>query len=283
MDRRAEALGEAAGRAATRFGERFAARVALARDRERADALAIEARPVAEALLEGLSSAERVDAEANELREAIALASLLGRKAGDLDLTPTGALEVAPALVAAVAGEGHAEASELEPTLRAVCLEGYVAAREERLEERAARRAAEAIPVVELVPRCIVVLPSGLQSAEELERLADDVGRRLLDRDARACLVHAAGLREPDRERASQLFALQATCRMLGVRCVFSGVGPAWREAAEEAHLDLTDLHLAPTLSAGLGAALEACGYELRERPALGGVLRRLVGRKADG
>lgn len=283
VSRRAEAFGEAAGRIAERFEARFGARVALDRDRARAAELAFEVRPVAQALLEGLAHASAVEPEAPELREAMALASLLGRRAGDLGVTPSGALAVVPVLLDVASAEaGAVDAGALEEPLAAVCLEGYVAAREERLEERAVRRAADAIPLVEVVPGCFAVLPAGRQSADELERVADEVGRTLLERDARACLVHAGGLAPPDHGRVAPLFAIHGACRMLGVPCIYSGLSDAWRRAAAAAPLDLSDVRLEPTFARGLAAALDAVGLETRPRAALGQVLRRLVGPRKE-
>lgn len=272
MGRDARALRDDAEAVASRFGQRFAAGAALARDRELADALAVEARPIAEALLE--ASATTVDPRAPELREALALTSLLGRRAAALGATPTAALAIAPCLIAASERE---DLDALIEPLRAVCLEGYVAAREDALREDGARRAADAISVVTLAPGCVAVLVSGDQDADEIERVFEELGRRLLDGGARACLVSCAGLREPDRERARQLFAVHATCTMLGVECTYAGVPDGWREAAREAGLDLSYVRFEPDFASGMRAALFACGLELRARAGIGDVLRRFV------
>ncbi|HEY8431898.1 MAG TPA: hypothetical protein VIL20_26155, partial [Sandaracinaceae bacterium] len=131
MDR-GEALAEAAARVAAGFGERFAAAVPLRRDRDLAPELAVEARPVVEALLAGARAAERIDPGDGALREAVTLASLLGRRAAVLGATPTGAVAIAPCLVQAASVEEARVEALLEP-LRAVCVEGYVAAREEAM------------------------------------------------------------------------------------------------------------------------------------------------------
>lgn len=279
MVREGVRIREAAGRVVERFRERFPALVALARDRALAEPLAIETRPVAEALLEGLAGAGGVDPQRGELRETLALASLLGRRAAVLGATPSAALAIVPALTDAASPE-DARAAELVEPLRAVCLEGYVAAHDEAWEERADRRAAGAIPILEPAAGCVVVAPAGVQDADRLEEVLEELGRRLLDRDARACVVDASGLREPDPERARRLFGIEATCRMLGVACIFAGVSAPWARAASEAGLDLAELRTAPDFAAGLAAALDACGLEVRPRAGLSEVFRRMVARR---
>lgn len=273
------ALSEAAARVAGRFAGALRERVALTRDRDLADTLASEVLPVAEALLDGLGAASRVDRDAPELREALALTSLLGRRAALLGVTPTGALAIVPALIAALSGETDRGAA-LSQALIEVCIEGYVAERDEQAAERAAARAAKAIPVVEVAPGCVVVIAAGLQDAGELERVIDDVGRVLLERGARACVMDAGALEAPDPERARYLFAIHATCMMLGVECVFSRVSDAWIAAGRDAGLRTEELRVEPQLTEALRIALAACDLELRRRAGLGDVLRRMVKRR---
>lgn len=267
---------EGAERAAERFGERFRQRAGSVADRALGDSLTLEAAPVVEALLEGLRAAGRADGSALELREALTLTRLLGRRAAELGTSPAGILALAPSIVEAIAPDAPG-CEPLQSDLAAIALEGYLALREERLADDAARRLADAIAVIELAPRCIVVVPSGVQHDDELERVFDELGRRLLARDARACVVHLADLREPDRERARRVFGLHATCLMLGAVCIFTSADEGWREAAREAGIDVGQLRFESDFGVGLAAALEACGLELRPRDGFGAVLRRLV------
>jgi hypothetical protein len=267
-------LAEAADRAAARFGELLAASAAIEADRALASELAIEARPVAYALLEGIAGVDRIEPRAPELREAIALASLLGRRAAILGATPTAAVRIAEHLLAAIP---EANAGSLLEALSGACIEGYVAAREDVAEERASARAAAAIPIVELAPGVFAIFPAGVQEPEQLERVMDELGRRMLERDARACVVHVAGVQELDRERAAQIFAAQSTCSMLGVYCVFSGIDHAWERAAREARIDLREVVVETDLHAALRGALARAGYELSTKAALGDVLKRWI------
>jgi hypothetical protein len=256
--------------AAERFAELFTQRVSLAGDRALAGDLAVEARPVFEALLVGAAGAARIDAREPELREAIALASLLGRRAAVLGATPSAAISIAPLLIEAL---GRADLEALRDTIAAVSIEGYCAERDDQAAALAHRRAADAMPIVELAPGVIAFFPAGVQEPDELERVIDDLGRRLLERDARACVVHLGGLREPDRDRAGRVLAVRSTCAMLGVECVISGLSEAWARAAREARVELEELTIEPDLS----AALRRAGIEPREKSGIGQLLKRWI------
>lgn len=259
-------------RAAEAFGDRFGAAVELSADGALAAELSYQARPLLQALLEGLESS--TDARAPELREAFALCNLLGRRAAALDASPTAAARLVPTLLAAVDG-----ADSLGEPLREILLEGYVAEREDRLRDEGALRAAGAIPVIRLTPGCFVTLPHGDQDADPLQEHGEELGRRLLDGDAKALVVYARGLVRPDPERASQLFAIQESCRMLGVRCIFAAVGEDWVSAARERVSDLEHTERVGTLGEALDLALAECGYTLGPHAPLNRIWRRLVGR----
>lgn len=258
-----------------RFRARLAELVAFNDDRVLGEELEPEAMTVVDAIVEAIGDAPVPPIDGLELREALTLTSLLGRRAGLLDATVALALALAPAILHSV----EIDVGRHLDSFRTVAIDGYVRAREERQIEIGGRRAADAIPAVELVRGCFVVFLRGLQEADELERVLDDLGRRLLDRDARALLVDAAGLRGPDRERAGQLFAVHATCVMLGVTCVYSGVGPQWRAVASERGTDLTDVRFADDLPHALDIVLDACDLEIRKPTRFRRVLERLVGR----
>lgn len=224
-------------------------RAALAHDRELAEPLALEAQPVLQALAESAA-------------EASALANLLGRRAGLLGLTPGGVLAVAPALVDSV--DDNAE--DVLHTLNALCLEGYVAAREEVSAQQGAERAAAAIAQCMFAQGCVGVFVRGDQDADAMEARLSEIARDLLDRDAKACVVHAARLIRPSRDRAMKLFSLAYSCRLLGVRCIYSAVGDDWLKAAEEGGFDLNEVEVDPSFESALNKVLAHCGLQVRNR-----------------
>lgn len=238
-------------------------------DQTMAAEVAREARPVAIAL----AALAGVDSDGLEAREATALTSLLGRRVGVLGLTPTAMLTVLPLLLEAM-DLPHTLGARLQP----VFVEGYVAAREEGLEDTNAERMARGVVDFEPLPRLRVVSIGGEQTASALEPVLDELGRRLLDKDAAALLVHVQRLTRPRPETAARVFTLDATCRMLGVRCIFVGVQPDLRASAEERGLDLTLVECVSEPAEAFRVAAETCGWTVRER-GFGPALRRFVGR----
>ncbi|HBQ11155.1 MAG TPA: hypothetical protein DEF51_08250 [Myxococcales bacterium] len=195
-------------------------------------------------------------------------------------MTPSAALALAPAIVAAASAESDASLDPIAGPIAELTLEGFVMAREDRLREDGARALAGAIPIVEAAPGCVVMIAGGAQSAEELERVVEELGRRLLNRDAKACLVDASEL-PPSPELARPLFAAHVSARMLGTRCLFTGLDDArWASPAREAGLTLGELERVDRFAEGLRVALETCDLELRHRSGLGNVIRRLLDRE---
>ena len=262
--------------AEARFAERFVALAPTRADRDLVDAIRPEAAIVMQAFVEAVGEGELPAIGGPELRESLTLSSLLGRRAALLEATPAAALELAPALVDALAPD--LDLATLVDSLRTTILDGYVRGCEERLHAEAARRAAEAIPIVELAPGCMAVFLRGLQDADALEPRIDDLGRRLMKRDAKACIVDATDLKEPDAERAAQLFGVRAACAMLGVRDFYVGVTEPWQRALTERGVDLREITLVDRLPDALEQALEVCGLEVRAPIAIERAFRRLLG-----
>jgi hypothetical protein len=247
--------------------------LALESDRALVGVLAVEAAPVIEALSSGLDCSSRPEARAHELREGLTLTRLLGRRAEELGASPTAASAVASALVA----ELCAAVGPLDPLaddLRAVLCEGFVEAREERTSAGVGRRLAEAIPVLEVLPRCTAVLPRGSHDTDELERVLEQVGRRCLERETRVCLVDLGRAAELDEETVRRYLTLHSSCAMLGVRCIFTAVPEGWLAAARACGVNLEPVSIASDFEAGLRVAAELSGLSLRPRSRLGSLLR---------
>jgi hypothetical protein len=232
-----------------------------------------EAEPLLEALAFAIEAAG-ADPLALEYRDALGMSAHLGRCAALWRVTPTALLVCIDAVIEGLDAVGLRSTRELERTLRAVMFEGYCAALEERTQDDVARRAASELRPVRLAPRCWAIIVAGEQAADSLRVALDRACRTMLDADARACLVHLVSA--PHEDLASEVFAFDATARMIGVETVFSGVDARWRDAAE-GHAELSRILHYETLEEGLQHALQTTGVEIRAT----GPLARLWSRVA--
>ncbi|MBZ0120506.1 MAG: hypothetical protein K8H88_26170, partial [Sandaracinaceae bacterium] len=246
--------------ASARFAEGWTARCKLARDRALVADMTLEARPVLESLLEARRFCPELEPSRPELSEPLALASLLGRRAANLGGTVGGVLELGPLLADSIGGGPPA----LVESLRALTVEGFVSAREETLAELADRRAAEATVCFLLAPRVMWVALAGAQSGDALEPVLEQIGRTMLERDVRACVVDVSALRRLDRDVVARALGLHATAQMLGASAIFVGISETWRDLAEQAGTSLADVRHAPDPVSAARDALASCGLELR-------------------
>lgn len=239
---------------------RYLERVVLELDKRHAAELALEARPVALALLSmGASETKHADRW-----EGWPLVALLGRRAGALEITPTASLAFIHALVDTCIPKERLH-GELREGLSAAYLEGYVAARDESASVQRVEEFAKHPPLVELVEGCWVLVLRGDLDAETLSAVVEVAGRRLLGSNASAICVDMRGLVGPRRDRALALFGLNDLAAMIGCTCVFTGVGEPWRRAAEEAGVVVDTLISERSGVAAWERALHACGLVVRK------------------
>lgn len=259
------------------FCSAYVAAVTLDEDRAAAEELAREATPALEALRRWVQMDPA--AQDNLLRsEALAMVSLLGRRAARLGISPSAALALVEGLMASVANAGLPLEAAAR-SLRAVCLEGYVAASAERVQELRASQWVEQQAMVEFVAHGLLLLPSGISEPAQLSELGERFVRALFRHEARVGWMDLSALAEPSAARAGALLGIREGTAMLGCGCVFSGVGPAWQAAFSEACEDPTILILEPSFDAGLSRALGIVAHEVRPHGPLAAALKRLRGR----
>ena len=281
------------GRGLLRFVDRFRAEATFEADRALAQELGMEARPAVHALglaveldplVEKDSPAElhAVERSADGPRavelgpeigpqpephasldqhEALAMATLLGRRAAVLGATPSGATLVVPALCAALKRPLRAS---LRRALEVAVMEGFVLGREEMVRAAAARSAAAALAPVRLTERSFLLMLAGTHEPELLEEVLDEFARQVLRADALSSLIDVRGLQPIDRATVSVVFAAQASARMIGAQCIFSGVDARWREAMRSAAIREDDLETYERFRPALHAVLAREGLEVR-------------------
>ncbi|MBW1832945.1 MAG: hypothetical protein JRJ10_14840 [Deltaproteobacteria bacterium] len=219
----------------------------------------------------------RGDYESFGFRECFAVLTLLGRRLALLDLTPTAAIQVVVLAVRSI--ERPQETFSREFAQRAVeaSMEGFVLGREERSAQTAEARAAKPLRPLRIGDAVFALILSGVHEPAVLSECVDALGRAMLNSDVEMAVVDVTQIGDPNRERATAIFAADEITRMLGGVCVFTGVDARWRAAAADARIPLDELQIALDLRGAVAAAQAmAAGANDMAKPTWRALLDRL-------
>jgi hypothetical protein len=213
-------------------------------------------------LLSELPAEERAtgDYESFGFRECFAVLTLLGRRLALLDLTPTAAIQVVLLALHAVGGSEQSPSGGFAQHVIAATLEGFVLGREERVAQTAEARAAKPLKPLRIDEAVFALIVSGVHEPAVLSECVDALGRAMLNADVEIAIVDLTQLGEPNRERATAVFAADEITRMLGGVCFFAGVDSRWKAAATDARIPLDALQIVPDLVGAIAAAHELTG-----------------------
>lgn len=253
-----------------RFAEVLAERLPFAGDRERIEELEREVRPAVASLDLALAVEIAGDEASFAHHEGLAMVHLLGRRAAELDVSPFAAAQLVPALASAF---GDAIPARFVALLDATCIEGFVRGREEVVEARARRRAAEGLPSLRIAPTCHVLVLAGDVDADAVEARGASFARELFAAEAASAVLDLSRLVTLDRPMGGALAEAVTSARVIGVTCHLSGIDDTRRALLGDYGFAPEQLHA--RFDDALRAALDVAGLEVRAK----GGLRRLLGR----
>ncbi len=223
-----------------------------------------EARPTVHSLL----FASSLDTEGSprdlQRHEAMAMATLFGRRVASLGMTPSVMMTLVPGLMGALEAEGVDVDRALVRELSSVCVEGFVRGREESVTAEGDARVAQTFTTLEPAPGVFALVLAGDPSPESIEEALESFARALFGAEAKVCMLEVSGLSVGSPRLARALFSIDETARMIGVRCLFSGASEQSRVEAQGAGLDLDALEFHQNFGDALRFALECMRAEGR-------------------
>ncbi|MBI2895714.1 MAG: hypothetical protein HYY06_19310 [Deltaproteobacteria bacterium] len=247
---------------ATRWKVAHLKACAFAPDREAVGVVHGESGAILEALGVASSGSAPDDLSDFSHREVIGLVVARSRQMAALGVTPGAAAAYVPTLASAL---GVGLEARLQGLL-AVAMEAYVLARDERVVREAQDVLTERTPVIRIGDGLVACFLMGNPEPERVTRIVERLEREAFRAEARAILVDLGNM-QTDPEALSAAFGADEGAKMLGVRCVFTGVDERVRRAIAEAGLRIDGLEVAASFEGGLDL--------LRRR----GLLNRLLGR----
>ena len=245
-------------------------------DEHLADGVALEARPVIDALVEAWRLQTDHSADRLEHREAYAFMNLLGRRMADQKIPAAPSTEAATLLVDAARDHGIGLTRKMEQGLLSVFFEGFTRSIEDKMGEILDERLALGISIVPLAPRVLLVPLAGELSLDAIVSFADRLGRELLRHDAVAVVLDVGELRAPTADAAAEVLNLHSVARIVGASAYFARVPSSFLDQARTTGINLELLETCPTFDVAVERALGAAGTRLGARFPLKQVLARL-------
>lgn len=216
--------------------------------------------------------------ESFDFRECFTVLTLVGRRLALLDLTPTTAIQVTRLALQSLDPSNEPGVEGFSQHAIAAAMEGFVLGREERVSQMAMERAASCLKPLRIDGSIFALMISGAHEPAVLSDCVDALGRAMLEADVELAIVDLTQLAEPNRDRATAVFAADEIAKMLGGQCVFTGVDQRWRAAATDARIPLDSMQIAPKLVEALEAARKSADRDAAARtPRWRALLGRLL------
>lgn len=212
------------------FRQRYTASAPFTEDRALADDLTEQARPVFEALCDPTP-----EADSDPDHEAMALLTLLSRRAGLMGATPAASLGLCRGIELGLQIGGSTLSAAALEQLSQVILEGYVAGRDERVTADLRRAAVESLALLPLGQQAFALVVAGRFASEDLAPRLEEMERELLRTDARSLVLDVTRLVHLADDVPRLLCGVLATSQSLGVTAFVCGLDAhaqaPWREA----------------------------------------------------
>ena len=223
---------------------------AFGADKVHADEVSAEAWPVIQTLVQ--------DGDASH--ESQTMVTLLGRRLGQLGVSPLTMSYLLPAITTALAEQGASLPAALAAQLNGMCTEGYLRAVQETLATSHQEEMTLGVPIIHPIPGCAALILTHGLTVDAATEVADRFGRILLKKDAKSAIVDVSRVRDKD-VRNTAIHTSADAARMLGVLCVVV-ISPLDQE--ESLHADI-DIYV--KFADALRAACRAEGIMLRSLP----------------
>lgn len=219
-------------------------------DRSAVSSVHEESLAIVEAALAQLDAKDAPDLSAFAHRELVQLVVARAQHMAQVGMTPAAVAAYVPSLAEAM---GDRFPDRFAGLLHVV-VETYVRAVSERATAKSQYVLAEQTPVVRIAPGIVACLLAGDPEPERVERVVERLEQEALKASAKLLVVDLSHLSLDDPERLRAAVSADAGARMLGVRCVFSGVDARVRRALSEAGVAVDRLELATSFEEALDA-----------------------------
>ncbi len=171
-----------------------------------------------------------------------------------------------PMLVEDFTGDARTLAHELDyfagliDKMALVMVENFIRSREEIIRQQRADMMELSTPVIKVWDKILTLPIIGTLDSRRAQLMMEALLQRIVDTGSTVAILDITGVRTMDTLVANHLIKTVTAARLMGARCILTGVSPAIAQTMVQLGIDLSQITTRAQMSDGIKLALELIG-----------------------
>jgi rsbT co-antagonist protein RsbR len=144
-----------------------------------------------------------------------------------------------------------------------VMVENYIRSREETIRQQRADMMELSTPVIKVWDRILTLPIIGTLDSRRAQLMMEALLQRIVETGSTVAILDITGVRTMDTLVANHLIKTVTAARLMGARCILTGVSPAIAQTMVQLGIDLSQITTRSQMSDGVKLALEMIGKQI--------------------